>query len=80
MQPQVPGEGALAERIVANQVEFYLAEHPEAADTLEGICMWWIPSAPESVVQAALDDLTRRGLVRKQDIPGGGSVYSRATG
>lgn len=66
-------------RIVADQIAAYLAMHPDAADTVAGVSGWWLRGVPEPVVQDALDDLVSRGLMKRQDVPGGGPVYSRAT-
>ena len=66
--------------MVVDQIEGYLAEHPDAADTLAGICHWWLAGVPEFAVQKALDDLVRRGTLKRQDVPGGAAVYSRASG
>lgn len=50
----------------------HIAEHPLAADTLEGIHMWWVGAAdagehghaPSSeTTLAALEELARRGLL-----------------
>lgn len=67
-----------AVREVARRIEAYLAEHPDAADTVGGICEWWLAGAAERAVQQALDDLVERGVVRRQENPGGLPVYSRA--
>jgi len=66
--------------MVADRIEAYLAEHPDAADTLAGICNWWLSGVPAFAVQKALDDLVTRGMVRRQDVPGGAAVYSRGPG
>jgi hypothetical protein len=66
-------------RSAAEQIERYLEDHPNAADTVKGIAAWWLPDAPEPIVQAALDDLVRRGSVRREEVTGGLPQYSRAT-
>jgi len=47
----------------------YLAEHPQAADTLEGIAEWWVMRQKVRVDLEALTkvlcDLTDRGLLEK---------------
>lgn len=46
----------------------YLDQHPDAADTLEGIAKWWLPtewSMDLSTVEAALDRLETQGLVHR---------------
>ncbi|TPW17771.1 MAG: hypothetical protein FD130_530 [Halothiobacillaceae bacterium] len=52
---------------VAQEIERYLEAHPEAADSLEGIAMWWVSHqrirAEIAVVQAALERLADSGVV-----------------
>lgn len=72
-------DGESAEASVAEQIKAYLAKHPGAADTVDGICDWWLPGVPAPLVQKALDELVRQGVVKRQDVPGGRPVYSRAT-
>lgn len=57
---------------VARQLARYLAEHPEAKDTIEGILRWWLPEGHEhgaAEVQEALDELVRRGWVVERAFP-----------
>lgn len=57
---------ALIETLAAS-ITRYLAQWPDAADTAEGICHWWIdlpgPPVPVACVQAALERLAERGRV-----------------
>ena len=61
----------------------YLADHPDAADTMRGIARYWIddkrtPSleAPSLVaVQRALDALVTQGRVACATLAGGARVY-----
>ena len=52
---------------IAGDVLDYLAAHPEAQDTLEGIIEWWLEEQQiirqTSKVKDALDDLVARGLI-----------------
>ena len=47
----------------------YLAEHPDAQDTLDGIIEWWLLEQKirrqAALVQEALTDLVAKGLVLK---------------
>lgn len=56
------GEPELAEQIVA-----YLAERPQAMDTLEGIARWWLLRQQVRViverVEGALEALTAEGVL-----------------
>jgi hypothetical protein len=65
---------------VAQWISDYLAEHPDAADTAEGVQRWWLAPrygevALEVVVQA-LETLQRSGLVSIRAIAGR-KVYGR---
>ena len=60
---------------VAQALLRYLQAHPDAADTLEGVVMWWLPrqrflDAVERV-EAALEMLVSRKLVEKFPGPSG---------
>jgi hypothetical protein len=57
----------LQRRIVA-----YLASHPQALDTVDGIALWWVES-DRRVVEPALAQLERRGIVRRREL--GAAVY-----
>lgn len=60
--PENIGESELCRRILS-----YLAEHPQAADTIEGIAQWWLqdPQLEQSgnQLQEALDYLTAQHFV-----------------
>ena len=63
-------------RQVARAIENYLRTHPQAADSLEGIASWWVPRQrihdELEVVQAALVQLARAGVVFEAMDPGDG--------
>jgi hypothetical protein len=67
---------------LALAIERYLDQRPEASDTVDGIRQWWLPDhrdhATRCRVQAALDRLVGRGVVRVLRTAGGGVVYGRA--
>lgn len=52
---------------LANEILAYLAEHPDARDTLEGIVQWWLLEQEikkwMAEVKTALADLVDEGLV-----------------
>ena len=72
----MPAEDA-AVALVAERILRYFDEHPNAADTAEGIRKWWLPPGAEAPVQAALDALVARGLVELVSAAGGDGIYRR---
>jgi hypothetical protein len=52
---------------IACQIMAYLAEHPEAQDTLDGIIHWWLLERniihQSSKVKKALKELSEKGLI-----------------
>jgi hypothetical protein len=58
----------------------YLRAHPQAADTVDGIVLWWLPRQryDEAVdrVQHALDDLVARGWVDPITLMDGTVLYA----
>ena len=56
MPPEEPRPGT---RRAAEAIEAYLAQHPAAADSEQGIAQWWLPAmgmeVPMEVVCEALD-------------------------
>jgi hypothetical protein len=69
-------------RIVADEIANYLYEHPDAADTEEGIQRWWLSpacGAPSlEMVRLALEALERRGVITKTTVIGGRLVHRRS--
>ncbi len=57
----------------------YLREHPEAADSLEGIASWWLPasaySQPSETVQRALDRLVEERRITRIHLADGRTLY-----
>ena len=70
-------------QLVAKEIEVYLARHPHAADSIEGIIKWWLPQqryidAHEKIAKA-LDYLVAQGVVKKVEIPGSVLYSSKKT-
>jgi len=57
----------------------YLQEHPEAADSLEGIAAWWLPSPTYSVtteaVEEALVQLVSEQRIARIDLADGRTLF-----
>jgi Fe2+ or Zn2+ uptake regulation protein len=65
-------------RSVAAEISRYLAEHPNATDTLEGIANFWVtPPIDFAVVEMALAQLEAQGVVHRV-ATGGRLIYRRA--
>jgi hypothetical protein len=62
-------------RMIEDLIARYIVAHPHAADTVDGICDWWVaPDLPDAVrpeVQAAIDQLVARGTLAKSALPEG---------
>lgn len=65
---------------VAEAILRYLDDHPDAADTVDGIAQWWIPAhcrADRQSVQSALTRLEALGAVRRRTLTDRHVLYSR---
>ena len=66
--------------IVARALRRYLAAHPTAADTVNGIQRWWLAPAvdePLPLVELALDRLIEEGLMCRVPMQDGRTIYAR---
>ncbi len=67
-------------KAIANEITHYLNQHQFAADTVEGICHWWISKQrieeEQKRVLAALDYLLQKELISKRQLPDGSLLYS----
>ncbi len=66
---------------IARELERYVEMHPAAADTVDGIARWWLAGPmqpPLKQVEAAVDVLIRRGILSRNLLADGNSVYVRA--
>jgi hypothetical protein len=52
---------------IAHEILAYLAEHPEAQDTLDGILQWWLLERKiiyqSDIVKASIEELVRKGYL-----------------
>ena len=66
---------------IAEEIARYLREHPDAADSLDGIRQWWLPRVrlqeATAQVEGALEELLGRGVVVRQVMPDGTVLYRR---
>lgn len=55
---------------ITSEIMTYLANHPNAADTLDGVAKWWLLDRADKLqlgqVKQALDELVAKGLVAAQ--------------
>jgi hypothetical protein len=64
---------------IADAIERYVTQHPEAADSVEGICAWWLSSQHGAdAVLAALVQLEARGIVVRTERQGVATIFSGA--
>ncbi|AGK50903.1 hypothetical protein BTI_3881 [Burkholderia thailandensis MSMB121] len=73
-----------ARRGIAQAITRYLANHPNAADTVDGIAAYWLTEIEESAamfridhIQRALDQLVRQGVLTTCMLPGGHVLYRK---
>jgi hypothetical protein len=68
--------------VIAEIIERYVSEHPQAVDTAEGIRAWWVAprfyGASPRDVQDALDYLVEFNRMKQIAIAGGLPVYGGA--
>jgi len=64
---------------IGRQIQGYLATHPNAADSVEGVLRWWMGRQcyEESAnrVQQALDYLVEEGVIEKEFLSDGKAIY-----
>lgn len=68
--------------VIVDAVRQYLVQHPDAADSPEGILRWWLPKelqrVPIDLLRQALEILVATGEVHNRTLPDGTSLYIRA--
>jgi hypothetical protein len=64
---------------IARAILTYLADHPDAQDTLEGISQSWMPDQGNkfkpTMVQEVVKDLVLEGTILETKMPGSHAVY-----
>lgn len=67
---------------LVREIEAYLANNPNAADTIDGVARWWLAQQryqqAHEDVQRALEYLVSEGIVTKTKIADGRVLYARA--
>ncbi len=67
---------------LALEIERYLASHPHAADSLDGVMGWWLKRSriedAAHKVSRALDYLVSRGVIATKTLAGGKILYISA--
>ena len=74
------GNGDDKVHAIAASLLDYIAAHPDAADSVEGIRRWWLPShiaACTLSVEAALKHLVKAGALACRPLPDGDVLYLR---
>lgn len=78
---RVNSQQARVERI-RDLIKTYLADHPGAADTVNGVLSFWLPAACSDATLAdvarALGQLVDEGYLAQSELPGGPVLYERA--
>lgn len=66
--------------LLGEEIVCYLAKHPAAADSIEGVRRWWVVrqrfDEATAQVQLALDRLEAAGQIGKQVLPDGTAIYA----
>lgn len=75
-----PSIEIVRQRAVIQSILAYLARHPAAADSAEGVVRWWLGEQGEAVsieeIELALGSMARRGRIRAVRLADGSVLYS----
>jgi hypothetical protein len=67
---------------IESLIASYVASHPSAADTLEGVHAWWVgarvPGATRAEVEAACERLVAAGVIERVELPDGAALFAAA--
>jgi hypothetical protein len=66
-------------RRIARSILAYLAEHPDAKDSIDGIRLWWVDEPDqcnEMDIQRAIRELSVRGLITSLETAPGSVVFA----
>ena len=74
-------ENAAAKAQLRDAILRHVREHPDAADTADGILKYWLPRTgcehAQDLVAAVLQDMVNRHWLRAQALPDGEILYLR---
>lgn len=77
-----PDEEQMEIALLEDAINRYLTRNPHAADTVEGICNWWLAKggihATRERVATALEKMVRTGLIEKSGMHDGREIYALA--
>jgi hypothetical protein len=66
--------------LLISAITLYLRNHPNAADSLDGIMQWWLPQQKNTVdendLQQALDYLVAANMISRSILLDGHIIYS----
>ena len=64
---------------IMREILYYLIEHPEAKDTIQGILSWWMPKGYRErggkELQEAVDALALQGWLSTKSFQNGRTIY-----
>ena len=67
---------------VTERIRLYLSDHPNAADTVEGVAIWWLSGNASrdwiNTVQRAIDQLAESGEITTKTLPDGAVIVERS--
>lgn len=78
--PERQCSGSSENAEIEDAVIRYLRNHPNAADTVDGIANWWLPQQRYETacaqIRQVLVHLVEVGVVRIDNLPGGDELYA----
>lgn len=75
-------EQSAAVDAIAERIRRYLHDHPNAADTVEGVALWWLSGNSSAewlrLVHSAIDMLVAMDVVERKKLPDGTVIVGRS--
>ena len=67
---------------IVRDIEAYLGRNPNAADSMDGIRLWWLARESAAVspeqMHVAIERLLANGRIERRQLPDGRAVYAKA--